>query len=58
MGDDIDYDKYLQRIEVIDNISAQEEVNRTMDSISWVDLTEGWKLAALAYKYGHMVEMH
>jgi len=24
IGDDIDYDKYLQRIEIIDNLSANE----------------------------------
>lgn len=43
---------------MIDNISANEEVNRTMDSISWADLAEGWRLAALAYKSGLMVDMH
>lgn len=58
MGDDVEYDKYLQRIEVIDNISSNEEVNKTLDSISWTDLTEGWKLAALAYRQGLMIEMH
>ena len=52
MGDDIDYDKYLQRIEVIDNISANEEINCTMDSVSWKDIAEGWKLAAHAYTLG------
>lgn len=58
MGDDVDYDKYLQRIEVIDNISSNEEVNRTLDSISWTDLADSWRLAAVAYRQGLMIEMH
>lgn len=58
MGDDIDYDKYLQRIEVIDNISAGEEVNCTLDSTSWTDLVEGWKLAEVAFNDGCLNEVH
>ena len=58
IGDDIDYDKYLQRIEIIDNLSANEEVNRTMDAISWTDLTEAWRLAAHTHQNGNFMEMH
>jgi len=43
---------------VIDNISANEEINCTMDSILWRDLVEGWKLAAHAYREGCLTEGH
>lgn len=58
IGDDIEYDKYLQRIEIIDNISANEEVNRTMDAISWTDMSETWRLAAHAHRNNSLTEMH
>lgn len=29
-----------------------------MDSVSWANLTEAWKLAAVAYRQGLNIEMH
>ena len=58
MKDSIAYDQYLQRIQVIDNVAANQEINRTLDVASWVDLQHVFRITIKSYEHDGPNEMH